>query len=118
MLVARRAIVVCEWVLIVLFGILLLISALDLPWAVSAQSCSVRPTPQGCYPWGGEGPAADAGWSYASKRNYLASGFFHLGVISIALVLTFFLPPSRRILVLLPAFALLRASDHLLQLIV
>src|SRR5262249_49902492 len=73
---ALRAVVIGEWMLLALLGLFFLVLALDLPVAIYAQDCWTRPITDGCYPWGGEGPAADAGWHYASKRNYLASGFY------------------------------------------
>ena len=70
MVIARRVVIICEWALLMLFGLLLLILILDLPDAWYAPNCFDPPIGRhGCYPWGGEGPVADAGWSYASKRN-------------------------------------------------
>jgi hypothetical protein len=103
-------------VLLSLFGLYLLILILDLPYAWYAENCSVRPIPQGCYPWGGEGPVADAGWRYGSKRNYLATGFYALAVLLLALLPTPLLRPGWRILVLLPAFVALRSSEWVLKL--
>ena len=116
MAVARRVVVICEWVLVTLFGLLLLILILDLPSAWFAKNCFEQPIGgQGCYPWGGEGPAADAGWSYASKQNYLASGFYSLAVAAIALGLALVLRTGRRLLVLVPALLLLQNTEFVLK---
>jgi hypothetical protein len=114
---ARKVVVICEWVLISFFGLFLLILVFDLPSAWNAQACRIQITPN-CYPWGGEGPAADAGWSYASKRNYLASGIYSLAVLSVTLGPAFFFQPGRRLPVLLFAVVLFYLGDHLLPRIV
>jgi hypothetical protein len=101
-----RAVVICEWILISLFVLVLIMSALDLPSAWHAQPCSVKITPN-CYPWGWtEGPIGGPSWSYATKRNYLVSGFFMLGTAAIGLSSMFWLARGRRILVLLAVIAL------------
>jgi hypothetical protein len=58
-------------------AILTLLPALEALSAVFAQSCANSIVVDGCYPWGTEGPAAGS-WRYASKSNYLLSGFLPL----------------------------------------
>ena len=57
-----------------LFALLPAVEALS---ALFAQSCADYTGEAGCYPWGTEGPAAGS-WRYASKSNYLLSGFLPL----------------------------------------
>jgi hypothetical protein len=118
MLLARKIVVICEWVLISFFAIMFIFFAIDLADAWNAQGCWDRPTTSHCYPWGGEGPVADAGWSYATKRNYLASSIYTLAVMAIALGSMFLLRPGLRILALLAALAVLNAGLRLLPLVI
>ena len=111
----RRAVIVGEWILIGGFAFLLVFLLLDLPSAWFAQPCSIRPSVPNCYPWGSEGPAADA-WNYSSKHTYLASVFYDLGAIAIGLSALIWLSAGRRILVLLAALTLLCADRYIVPL--
>ena len=116
MVTVRRVVIICEWMLLTLFGLLLLMLIFELPFAWDAHACSDPPIGrQGCYPWGGQGPAADAGWGYASKRNYLASGLYSLAVTTVAFGLTFLVRAGRRLLVLVPVLLLLRNAEFILK---
>jgi hypothetical protein len=118
MIALRRAVVICEWILISLFALVSVFLLLDLPSAWQAQPCSMRPITPDCYPWGmTEGPMEGPSWSYASKQNYLVSGIYLLGVSLLALILMPWLPPGRRILALLAAIALLYAGGYLMPLV-
>ena len=113
-----RAVVICEWVLFSLLAVVFLVIALDLTSAMTAQNCQILPRAEGCYPWGGEGPAADAGWHYASKRNYLANSFYEVAVIATALASFLLLRPGGRIFGLLAVLVLLYVGESLLKLVV
>ena len=56
--------------------------------AAQANGCFPAPSEQGCYPWGGEGPAAD-GWNYESKEVYLKSLLVEMGMITTAIATPF-----------------------------
>ena len=112
-----KALVVIEWVLLIFLALVALIFAMDLPTAWNAQNCFDRPITRNCYPWGGEGPVADAGWHYANKRNYLAWGIFVLVILVPALAAAFWQRPGRRIFIVIGAIALLYAGAKVLPLI-
>ena len=64
------------------FGVLGLVTAIDLLSAAGSQSCASAFSGPRCYPWGAEGPAAGS-WRYASKTNYLVGGIA-LTIVSLA----------------------------------
>lgn len=114
MSITRRAVLIVEWVLIVSLAIYLAIILIDLPVAWNAEACWPHAT-NGCYPWGGEGPAADAGWDYSSKARYVASGLFSGVVLASALFGAFLIPKGYRIVALLAAIVLLTMHKPILQ---
>lgn len=116
MIALHRAVIVIERPLISLFALLFATLVFDLPSAWFAQPCSVRPITPNCYPWGAEGPVAGV-WSYSSKQNYLASGFYGLGIAAIGLSSLLWLSAGRRILVLLAATILMYVGSYALPLI-
>jgi hypothetical protein len=117
MIALRRAIIICEWILISLFAFVLVMMPLELSSAWNAQPCSIEVT-RDCYPWGmTEGPMEGSSWNYASKKNYLVSSFYLLGVALLALIPMPWLAPGRRILALLTAIALLYVGHHLIPLV-
>jgi hypothetical protein len=118
MIALRRAVVICEWILISLFVFAFIMLLPELYGAWHAQPCSVKPITAGCYPWGmTEGPMEGPSWSYASKRNYLVSGFYMLGVAAVGLSSILYMRPGRRILGLLAAIVLLYAGGHFMPLV-
>ena len=65
----------------IVVAVLMAVEALG---AVTEQKCAVPGSGVGCYPWGNEGPVAGT-WRYASKANYLISGFVPL-VVELAVI--------------------------------
>jgi hypothetical protein len=113
MVIARRLLGFVEWALILFFSIVFLMLVIDLPGAWNAEPCWPHAS-QDCYPWGSEGPVAGGGWSYASKRNYLASGIFVALLTSVTLLVTFLVSRAKRVVVLMAGLALLYLGELLL----
>ena len=106
----QRLSVVIQCTLIAMAALLLAMLTGDLIDAWNAPSCAER-IAANCYPWGGEGPAADAGWHYASKKNYLTSSVFSLTVLVLGLLAAVWLRSGKRIAALAAALALVASSN-------
>ena len=114
----RRVVVACEWAILSLLFLLVVMSILELSLAWNVQPCSVKPITPNCYPWGWtEGPIPQS-WSYASKRNYLISSLYMLVFAAGGLSSILWLPPGRRISALLATIAMLYDGEHLLERVV
>jgi hypothetical protein len=111
---AARATLIAKRVLIASLAAYLAVVLIDLPSAWNAQACWPYAT-DGCYPWGGAGPAADAGWDYSSKARYVASGVFSGVVLAGALFGALLMPKGYRIVALLAAIVLLTMHKPILQ---
>ena len=72
------------WCFVSIFSLLALIVAADLYVAFEASPCRDVDAGPDCYPWGGEGPAAEY-WYYRSKSIYLATGAVQVTASFIAL---------------------------------
>jgi len=77
-----------EIILQLLLALVLMLFIFEYFRAAQANGCFPAPSEQGCYPWGGEGPAADS-WNYESKEVYLKSLLVEIGVITTAIAVPF-----------------------------
>ena len=114
MLAVRRAITIIEVMLFVYLCLGLILLIWDFPRAWEALPCSSPGAQADCYPWGAEGPAAEAGWGYKTKHNYIAQSVTAIAEISIGLVAAALSPKGWRIVFLAITICLVSTTNYYL----
>jgi len=105
-----RLVAATGWLLVGIATVLLAVLLIDLSVAWNAPRCGADITAT-CYPWGAEGPAADAGWHYTSRKNYLISSVFEATVLAVSLSLAVWLRSGGRIAAIVVALFLTATSN-------